>query len=200
MFAHLKNKGSALVVASFLAVGVLAGGVLAAQWHAAVSPDELGAALSDAHVVRIADIPADSGYLARGVFAQKTSGGLFCLWDAPSASAAERQGGCNPSDDPLGGRMMFVSFAYDGGPAVGSVRDARLIGLTAAAVASVEVVMSDGTRRTVELHKTPSSIGNYLAFGLRFGRGGLRRGTSPTAVVAFDGAGSEIDRQVTGFH
>jgi hypothetical protein len=181
-----------------IAGGVLVGAVVAAQFRSGPTQQQLNAIASDP-LVMVEDLPATAGLPARGVFVQPSAGGLFCLWDAASAVSRDRRGGCNRADDPLGGRKIMIGFAYDGGPDVATVTDARLIGLTRPEVAGVQVVMSDGTRRMVQLHRTPKSVGDFQAFGVRFGRGELRRGVTPTAVVALDGAGSEIDRQATGF-
>lgn len=188
-----------LIVGALLVGGALAGAVVGAQFREVLSPEELDAALRKDALIRVADISADRGLPGRGVFAQPTSNGLLCLWDAPSATALARQGGCNPADDPFGGRQMTFSFAYEGGPAIDNVTDARLVGLTSSQVSAVEVIMSDGSRRKVALHKTPKAVGEFHAFGHRFGRGEIRRGVTPTAVVALNEAGTEIDRQATGF-
>jgi hypothetical protein len=200
MSAYVSSRKLILVLIGFLlGGGVLAGGVVAAQWREPMSPAELDAALREATLVKVADIPGEGDLAARGVFIQPTSAGLICLWDAPSATSLARQGGCNPSDDPLGGKKLMASFAYEGGPAVEDVKDARLIGLAALDVTSVEVVMSDGTRRKLTLRKVPASAGEFRVFGHRFNRGELRGGATPTAVVALSEIGAEIDRQATGF-
>jgi hypothetical protein len=94
---------------------------------------------------------------------------------------------------------MMVSFAYEGGPAVQDVKDARLIGLTSLDAVTVQVLMSDGTRRNVTLRGASVGAGEFRAFGYRFNMGQIRRAVTPTAVVALNGAGREIDRQATGF-
>ena len=48
-------------------------------------------------------------------------------------------------EDPLGGSELSASLAYEGGPAVEDVQDARLIGLASWDVATVQLLMSDGT-------------------------------------------------------
>jgi hypothetical protein len=150
-------------------------------------------------MIRLDDIAAGNGLPARGVFAQITSIGQFCLWDAPSSSSKAKGGGCNPVDDPLGGHPLSASFAYDGGPAPADVKDARLIGLVASNVARVEVVMGDGSRLKLMLRHVPEPVGDFFVFAHRFGRGQLAHGVTPTAVVALDADGNEIDRQATGF-
>jgi hypothetical protein len=199
MFTHVRSRRSIVLFIGLLLGGaVLAGGVVAAQFRELASPEELDAAFRDAPMVKVADIPAGHGLSGRGVFLQSTSTGLLCLWDASSAAAVARQGGCNPQDDPLGGRKLFISFAYDGGPASTSVTDARLIGLVSADVSAVEVAMSDGTRRKIALRKSSVATHDYGAFGHRISSSDLKRGVTPTAVVAFNEAGQEIDRQATG--
>lgn len=194
---RIGRRWSALAI-GVLAGGTLAGGVVAAQFRDAASLEELDASLRDDPLVRIADIPAANGLPSRGVFVQSTAAGFVCLWDAPSAGASKRQGGCNSADDPLGGRKLFISFAYDGGPAVADIRDARLIGLASADVAAVKVVMSDGTARNMPLRTAALAGRRYLAFGYRVSQGDLRREVTPRAVLAVNGAGEEIDRQATG--
>jgi hypothetical protein len=185
---------AALVIA---AAAVLAGGVVAAGFDWSRSADELEAALARTQPTRVADIPAADGLSARGVFAQITSTGHFCLFDAPIEAPHAGGGGCNPAADPLGGGQVSASLAYDGGPAIGAVRDARLIGLAAAAVATVQVVMSDGSTRSVKLKK--SIVGEDLqVFGYRIRPSDLRKGIGPTAVVALDKNGAELGRQTTG--
>ena len=107
-------------------------------------------------------------------------------------------GGCNPAADPLGGRPISSSLAYDGGPAVEGVEDARLIGLALAETSGVHVEMSDGTIRVVQLKKAKVGSDEFQAFGYRFKKVDLEKGIGPTAIVAFDGAGNELGRQATG--
>ena len=188
-----------LAVVAVLACVFVAG--LAASRLGAPPPDveALASATRTAPMVRLADIAAGNGKEARGVFAQLTSNGHFCVWDAPSPSSQQKLGGCNPADDPLGGHPLSASFAYDGGPSPDGVTDARLIGLVAAEVARVEVRMSDGGSRELTLRKVPAAVGDFRVFAHRFGRGELKRGVTPTAIVALDAKGSELDRQATGF-
>ena len=194
-----RTRRWALLGLGLVVAGALAGGVVASQLRGFDDPEGLFAAIREDPVVHVADIPAAGGAPGHGVFAQVTSTGHFCLWDAPSASSRQRQGGCNSLEDPLGGRVLSASLAYDGGPAAGDVSDARLIGLAAATVAGVQVLMSDGTRREVHLQKASLGGESFKAFGFRFKRADLRRGIGPTAVLAVDETGHEIDRQPTGF-
>jgi hypothetical protein len=177
----------------------LAGGVVAAQLRSSAMPEGLDAEIRTAAMIRVADIAAGGGAPAHGVFVQRTPSGLLCLSDAPSPDSTDGGGGCNDATDPLGGRAMFISFAYDGGPALGDVRDARLIGLASSDAASIEVLMSDTSRRPVRTKAAEVGGREYRAFGYRFKKADLRRGIAPTAVVALDAEGREIDRQATGF-
>jgi hypothetical protein len=188
-----------LVVAAFViaASAVLVGGVVGSSFDWSRSSSELEGALATSQPTRIADIPAADGLPARGVFAQITSTGHFCLTDAPLDSPHAGGGGCNMADHPLGGSLVSASLAYDGGPSIEAVRDARIIGLVAAGVASVRVLMTDGSSRDVKLKK--STVGDELqVFGYRIRKSDLKKGRGPTAVVAFDANGAEIARQPTG--
>jgi hypothetical protein len=185
--------------AGVVLAGLLAGGVVASQFRWLEESDALIAAMGTDPLVRVADIDEASGTSSRGVFVQLTSTGHFCLWEAPSATSRERSGGCNDAEDPLGGREVSISFGYDGGPAVADVKDATLIGLALPEVASVHVLMSDKTRREMRLKRASIAGDDYRAFGYRFKKADLRRGVAPTAVVALNDAGEEVDRQPTGF-
>jgi hypothetical protein len=178
---------------------LLAGGVVAAQFRGLESPETFDAAIRNAKKAKVADIPSVDGKVGRGVFVQTTSSGLLCLVDAPNENSLAGGGGCNRLEDPFGANQVFVSFAYDGGPAVEDVTDARLIGLVTSQVAAVDVLMSDGTRREMRLWKARVGDDDFQAFGYRFKKADLRRGVAPTAVVALDAGGREIDRQPTGF-
>jgi hypothetical protein len=190
-----------VLIAGVVVGGIFVGGVVGGQFD--VTPgDDFQASLQDDASVRVAEIPGEDGLPARSVFVQPTATGFLCLWDAASATAKSRQGGCNPADDPLAGRKLTISLAYDGGPAVGDVRDARLIGLASFEVSSVQVLMSDGTRRTIPMRReaaVASQVGRFRAFGYRFPRSDFRRGLGPRAVLALNAGGVEIDRLTTGF-
>lgn len=188
-----------VVVASVViaAAAVLVGGVVASAFDWSRSSAELEVALAKERPTKVGDIPAADGLPARGVFAQITSTNLFCLSDAALDAPRAGGGGCNPADDPLGGRQVSASLAFDGGPAIAAVYDARLIGLAAASVASVRVFMTDGSWRAVKLER--STVGEDLqVFGYRIRKSDLKRGIGPAAVVAFDGNGAEIERETTG--
>jgi len=194
----MRRRRLAALATAAAAAAVLVGGVVAGSYDWSRSDGALDAALVDADPTRIADIPAADGLPARGVFGQITSTGHFCLSDAPVEHPNMGGGGCNPADDPLGGQHLSVSLAYDGGPALVAVRDARLIGLATDSVLSLRVLMTDGSRRTVKLKSATVGADSFKAFGYRFKRSDLKNGIGPTAVVAFDASGVEIGRQATG--
>ena len=194
------KKGSRwlVLVIGVVTAGVVAGAVVAAR-HDDGIPADLETALRSEPLVQVAGIPAENGLERRGVFVQRTSAGFTCVWDAPSATSLARQGGCNRTDDPFAGRELFVSLAYDGGPAVAGIKDARLVGLAAPEVVEIQVLMSDGTRRFVRLRKASLAGAEHQAFGYRFKSADLRKDVTPKAVIALDRNGEEIDRQATGF-
>lgn len=186
--------GVGLIVLAGAAVGgVVAGGI---DWSG--NAERLDVALVEAEPTQVAEIGAADGLPARGVFAQITSTGHFCLSDAPVGSPLMGGGGCNAADDPLGEKVVSVSLAYDGGPAVETVRDARLIGLASERASSVRVLMSDDTWRAVKLKKAKIAADEFQAFGYRFKKSDLKKGIGPVAIVAFDANGAEIHRQPTG--
>ena len=196
-----KRAGAAVAIAAIVG-GVVAGGVVAASLAGHDDPEAVLAALDEAPMVRVADIGRDDAAVGRGVFVQTTSAGHLCLWDAPSASSLERKGGCNSIDDPLGGSKLSASLSYEGGPEAAKVAEARLIGLVARDVASVQVLMSDGTHRIVPMRRQialASAAGAFRAFGYQFSATDLAKGLGPTAVLALDSSGKVIDRQATGF-
>lgn len=195
-----KLRRSIVVVAIALASGVLVGSVIAAQRGGDAPPDvdSLQAAIAAEQMTKVADIAGSEGSSARGVYVQELDTGHLCVWDAPSASSRERQGGCNSIDEPLGGSAVSATLAYDGGPAIEGVRDARLTGLAASNVASVVVLMSDGSERTLHLKKAKFITGDFFAFGYRFKKADLRKGVGPIAVIARDASGTELARQSTG--
>jgi hypothetical protein len=193
--------GALVLVVGLAAAAILAGVVVGAQFDLMPS-DEVQASLRSDAMVRVAEIPAADGMASRSVYVQPTSTGLLCLWDAPSSTPQARQGGCNSADDPLAGRAMTISLAYDGGPATSSVTDARLIGLASNDVASVQVLMSDGTRRRIPMRRelaVSSEAGRFRAFAYRFPRMDFARNLGPTAVIALGGTGAELDRLTTGY-
>jgi hypothetical protein len=181
-----------------VAAGALASGVVAGRMLWADDGSRLDSALADAPPAKIADIAGANGLPARGVFAQITSTGHLCLSDAPLGAPRSGGGGCNPADDPLAGREFSASVAYEGGPSIESVKDARLIGLASSAVASLGIRMSDGSTRDVRLKATKLGSSDFQVFAYRFKNSDLKKGIGPTAVFALDGGGAEIDRQATG--
>jgi hypothetical protein len=183
-----------------LCAAVVGGSVWAAQRGGGSSPDldRLQRAIDSGAMIKVAEVPGTDGESARGVFVQELETGHVCVWDAPSASSRARQGGCNSSDDPLGGSAVSASLAYDGGPAIEAVRDARLSGLARADSARIVVLMTDGTERSVRLQKAALKSGDFVAFGYRIRKADLKRGIGPIAVVAFDANGTELGRQTTG--
>jgi hypothetical protein len=197
-----KPRRSIVVLAVALVGGVLVGSVIAAQrgGDSALDVASLQAAIATEPMTKVADVAGSDDSSARGVYVQEldTGQGHLCVWDAPSAASRERQGGCNSIDEPLGGSAVSANLAYDGGPAIEGVRDARLTGLAASNVASVVVLMSDGSQRSVHLKKAKLKAGDFFAFGYRFKKADLRKGVGPIAVIAQDAYGGEIARQPTG--
>jgi len=198
MLSFVRTRRWIVLLGAVVATGAVVGAVVAAERGPRV-PSGLEAAIENEPLVKVLDFPGGDGRAGRSVFVQPTSAGFLCLWDAPDATPRARQGGCNSSEDPFAGTQMFISFAYDGGPAVADVKDARLIGLAAPAVTGVRVLMGDGSSRALSLRPVAVAGGRYRAFGYRSGLGDLRRGVGPVAVIASDETGAEIDRQATGF-
>ena len=178
-----------------LVAGALAGGVVA---YRVDDGAELRAAIDDAQLVRVADIASAEGSPGKGVYVQLTRTGHLCVWEAPSATSRERGGGCNTADDPLNGRSLSFTLSYDGGPAVVDVKGATLFGLTSVEVARASVLMSDGSAQEIRLRDVDIAGEGYRAFGFRVKKADLRKGIGPTAVIAVDETGTEIDRQQTG--
>lgn len=178
-----------------VAAGALASAVVASQFD---DGSELAAAIAEAPLQRVAEVPAEEGSPGLGVYVQLTETGHVCVWEAPSATSRERGGGCNTADDPLNGQPVSATLSYDGGPATSTVVRASVFGLALDAVASVRVVMSDGTYRAVKLKKAKVGSDDLQAFGYRFRKADLKKGIEPTAIVAYDAAGNEIGRQPTG--
>ena len=178
-----------------LLAGSLAGAVVA---YRADDGSELTAAIGEDPLVRVAEIASADGAPGKGVYVQLTRTGHLCVWEAPSATSRERGGGCNTVDDPLNGRPMSFTLSYDGGPAVADVRAASLFGLALTEVSRATVLMSDGSSREIRFRDVDIAGDDYRAFGFRFKNADLRKGVGPTAVIAIDEAGTEIDRQMTG--
>ena len=194
MFASRRRRWLvALVVV--VVVGAVASAVVASSFDDGSS---LTAAIDEAPLTRVADIAADDGGPALGVYAQLTDTGHLCVWEAPFATSRQRGGGCNTVDDPLNGRPVSFTLSYDGGPATVDVRNATLFGLALDEVASVRVLMSDGSWQAVKLRRAKVGADEFKAFGVRLKTAVLKKGTEPTAVVAFDASGVELGRQATG--
>ena len=194
----MRRRRIVVTSASVIAAGVLVGAVVAGGFDWSRSADELDAALVEARPTRVADIPAADGLPERGVFAQVTSTGQFCLSDAPIDAPLMGGGGCNSVDDPLGESAISASLAFEGGPAIETVSDARLIGVAASGVSSVRVLMSDGSSRTVKLKRARVGSDELRVFGYRIRKSDLKKGVGPVAIVAYDSGGAEIGRQTTG--
>lgn len=185
-------------VSAITVAGALAGSVVAGRMAWMDDGARLDSAIAAAPSVKVAEIAAADGKSARGVFVQTTSTGHVCVSDAPLDAPLMGGGGCNRVDDPLGGGELSASLAFDGGPAIETVTDARLIGLASSGTASIRILMSDGSSRDVKLRRAKVEGDEFQAFGYRFRRSDLRKGTGPVAVVALDAGGAEIDRQTTG--
>jgi hypothetical protein len=159
---------------------------------------KLEAAIAATRMTRVADVAGGEGFARRGVFIQELDTGDLCVWDAASTSSPDRQGGCNSIDEPLGGSAVSANLAYEGGPAIENVRDARLSGLASSSAASVVVLMSDGSERTLPLKPIHLDAGDFAAFGYRFKTSDLRSGIGPIAVIVRAAGGKELGRQATG--
>jgi len=191
-----------LVGGGAVVIGLVSGGVASGVFGGAGSPSSIADIHSPASVrATVARFAPEAGEPDRLVVLQRTPDGYLCLWDSPDATADHGVGGCNPASDPLGGRKLFVSLAYDGGPSVQTVSDARLSGLLARDVARVVVEMSDGSTRRVLVAAAPATKVTseaYRVFAYRVRRSDLNRGVGPVAVVAQAADGTELDRQTTG--
>jgi hypothetical protein len=194
----MSGRKAVVLAVVAVAAAVLVGSVVAGGFDWSRSSDELQAALAETRPTRVADIPAADGLPARGVFAQITSTGHFCLSDAPLDAPLAGGGGCNAADDPLGGSVISASLAYDGGPTIEAVRDARLIGLAAANVASVRILMTDGSSRAAKLRTSTVGDRGLQVFGFRVRKSDLKKGIGPVAVVAYNEDDAEIGRQTAG--
>ena len=197
------HRNRFLVVAGAVCVAGLAlGGIASGLHRAAGTPSAAPDVRADASTVeQVAQFAPEGGRAARQVVLQRTPDGYVCVWDSPDGAVEHGVGGCNPATDPLAGHEVFVSLAYDGGPAVTAVHDARLSGLVAADVASARLVMTDGSTRPILLspRSTRAVAGkDYRPFAYRVRRSDLESGIGPVAVLVLDARGKVIDRQVTG--
>jgi hypothetical protein len=191
------RRSTALAVGFVALAGVSAGAVVAGQIVDFDDPVSIDLALEEAPLTEVADLPSAAGTVARSMFVQR-AGGLACIWDAPNATSRMRQGGCNLESDPLGDSELFVSYAFDGGPKISDITDARLIGLASAQVVRVEIALSDGSTRSATLHPANAAGSGLQAFAHRVARRDLRRGIGPVAVRAFDATGIRVANE-TGF-
>jgi hypothetical protein len=190
-----RRRGWLVALVVVVVVGAVASAVVASSFDDGSS---LTAAIDEAPLTRVADIAADDGGPTLGVYAQLTDTGHLCVWEAPFATSRQRGGGCNTVDDPLNGRPVSFTLSYDGGPATVDVRNATLFGLALDEVASVRVLMSDGSWQAVKLRKAKVGGDEFKAFGVRLETAALKNGIEPTAVVAFGASGVELGRQATG--
>jgi hypothetical protein len=125
------------------------------------------------------------------VYIAKTAdGSMTCIWDTDRLRGF-KGGGCNDSRDFFAGRPFVMSLAYDGGPSVEKVSDARIVGVVTDRVARVEVLNSAGEATAVQL-TTDRAFAHVVPVNE------LQRGISPVAVIAYGSDGSELDRQTTG--
>ena len=181
-----------------LALGGIASGVYRAAGTPSATPDVRSRAST---VLPVAQFPSETGRPDRQVVIQRTPDGYLCVWDSPDGTAEHGVGGCNPAADPLGGRKLFVSLTYDGGPAVATVHDARLSGIAAPDVAVAELVMSDGSTRAILLSRasTRGLAGkDFRSFAYRVRQSDILKSVTPVEVLVLDAGGKVIDRQVTG--
>lgn len=127
----------------------------------------------------------------RAVYLTRTGDGkLVCVWDTDLMTGAQG-GGCNDASDFFGGRAFAVSLAFDGGPAASSIANARLVGVVTEAVSNLDVIYSSGRHARL-------AISADRGFAYVVPDGCLKSGIEPIAVAAYDGSGTEIDRQSIG--
>jgi hypothetical protein len=190
------------LVLAVVALGLAAGGVASGVFRAAGTPSAMpDVRAPGGRAQAVGRFQADGGAAERHVVLQRTADGFLCVWDSPDASAEHGVGGCNSAADPLAGRKLFASLAYEGGPAPATVRDARLSGIVAADVASAELVWSDGSTHAIPLvtASTRAVAGkDYRVFAYRIRQADLRRGATPVEIVVRAADGEVIDRQTTG--
>ena len=198
----MRRKRVIIVAGAVTIAGLALGGIASGLHRAAGTPS----AAPDIRerpgtVEQVAQFTSENGRPGRQVVLQRTDDGYVCLWDTPDGTAEHGLGGCNPVTDPLGGGKLLVSLAYDGGPALSTVHDARLSGLAAPDVTAARVVMTDGTTRSIALSRgsTRALAGkDYRAFAYRVRQSDLGKGIAPVSVLVLDAGGRVVDRQVTG--
>ncbi len=84
--------------------------------------------------------------------------------------------------------MVSRRLAYDGGPAASSIANARLVGVVTEAVSNLDVIYSSGRHALL-------AISADRDFAYVVPDDYLKSGIEPIAVAAYDGSGTEIDRQ-----
>jgi hypothetical protein len=194
------TRNRLIAIAAVAAVGVLSGAAVGKSlWFPSsqqqnVRVQEMRAAVGHP----VAAFPSQAGRPDMNVLLSRLSDGSYCLDDAAIGEKAGSGGACNPANDPLAGKPFSVVFAYEGGPTASSVKDARLYGLAAAEVGTLEVTMSDGS--TSQLHLSAREVGGtpFRAYAYRVSTSDLRSDITPVTVIARDGAGAELARQATG--
>jgi len=198
----MRRNRTFVVAGAVCVAGLALGGIASGLHRAAGTPSAVPDVRADSSTVaQVAQFAPEGGRPARQVVLQRTPDGYLCVWDSPDGTVEHGVGGCNPAADPLAGHKLFVSLAYDGGPAISSVHDARLSGLTAIDVASARLVLTDGSTRPILLspRSTRALAGkDYRPFAYRVPRADLERGIGPAAVLALDAHGKVLDRQATG--
>ncbi len=184
-----------LVAAASTAIttGTLLGGYFAGTGQASRSaPPDVGAMLAQEGTgTKVADYGGAAA--GRAVFVKQLSNGDLCISDARADGSAP-VGGCNPASDALGGRSMTVTIAYDGGPTLSTISNARVFGLVAPAVHGLELRMSDGSSQVLTLQKTGLG-GGLKAFAGTIPESALSSGVTPVALVAFGAGGTIIDTE-----
>jgi len=198
----VRRKRVVIVAGAVTIAGLALGGIASGLHRTAGTPSAAPDIRSRPGTVeQVAQFTSENGRPGRQVVLQRTDDGYVCLWDTPDGAAEHGVGGCNPAADPLGGRKLLVSLAYDGGPALSTVHDARLSGLAAPDVAAARLVMTDGTTRSIALSRvaTRALAGkDYRPFAYRVRQSDLGKGIAPVAVLVLDADGRVVDRQVTG--
>ncbi len=149
----------------------------------------------------VADIAAGDGMPVAVCSCRSTERAVSASGRRPSASSQQRQGGCNSVDDPLGrqralGEPRLRWWARGRGRAG---RAAHRAG--SRDVATVQVLMSDGTQRRDAPRKDDQlESDEYRAFGYRFKKVGPRGGVGPTAVDLYGSSDGRRDRETVDGH
>lgn len=173
------------------ATGVMKTGIIAFS-RAPDSSDSLPllSVLRTGESRRIADFADGDVSDARAVFVSRaTEGGeeMVCLWDTNLLNG-HQGGGCNYAYDPFGGRRMMVSLAFDGGPALETITEARIIGLVDPAVVSVGILQANG--KTTDVRLSPDR-----AFAVAYTQSDILHGRAPVAVIGRDVRHAVIDQE-----